>query len=137
MLDNQLTNWNITNNYESQQQASHLDLEWKSVVWASLFIYRDMTRLPIWPLTHTKANTGLDTHTVSQGAQLVKGLDVKPGALVACRVQRHPHSILLQQGRESLIHRQVLIAFQVQQLEQSGKQQTQLHVHVNIIYISN
>lgn len=38
------------------------------------------------------------THVVSDGAQFVEGLDVEPGALVSCRVQHHPHGILLKQS---------------------------------------
>lgn len=38
------------------------------------------------------------THAVSDGAQFVEGLDVEPGALVSCRVQHHPHGVLLKQS---------------------------------------
>lgn len=56
------------------------------------------------------------THTVSQGSQLVERLNVEPGSLVPRTVQSHSHGILLQQSRQPLVHSQVLIAFQVQQL---------------------
>lgn len=61
------------------------------------------------------------THTVSQGPQLVERLDVEPGSLVPRRVQRYSHGVLLQQCREPLVHSQVFIAFQVQQLSAERK----------------
>lgn len=60
--------------------------------------------------------TAHSTHTVSQGSQLVERLNVEPGALVPRRVQRDSHGVLLQQCGEALVHSQVFIAFQVQQL---------------------
>lgn len=56
------------------------------------------------------------THAVSDGAQFVERLDVEPGALVSGRVQHHPHGVLLQQSGKTLVHRQVLVALQVEQL---------------------
>ena len=47
----------------------------------------------------------------------VEGLDVEPRPFVARAIQEHFHRILLQQGRQSLVDRQELVAFQVQQLE--------------------
>lgn len=60
--------------------------------------------------------TTRSTHTVSQGPQLVEGLNVEPGTFVSSRVQRHSHGVFLQQRWQPLVHRQVFIAFQVQQL---------------------
>lgn len=57
------------------------------------------------------------THAVSDGAQFVEGLDVEPGALVSCRVQHHPHGVLLKQSGQTLVHRQVLVALQVEELD--------------------
>lgn len=57
-------------------------------------------------------------YIVAFTAELPEGLDVKPGALVPRRIQRYTHGVLLQQGRETLIHSQELIAFNVQQLKQ-------------------
>lgn len=60
------------------------------------------------------------THAVSNGAQLIEGLDVEPGAFVSGRVQHHPHGVLLQQGGKTLVHRQVLVALQVEELGHRG-----------------
>lgn len=60
--------------------------------------------------------TAHSTHTVSQGSQLVERLNVEPGSLVSRRVQCDPHGVLLKQRWEALVHGQVFIAFQVQQL---------------------
>lgn len=57
-----------------------------------------------------------DTDLVAGDAQLVEGEDVEPGALVARHVQRHPHGVLLKVRRQPLVHRQVLVALEVQQL---------------------
>ena len=57
-----------------------------------------------------------DDDVVPVGPELVEGEDVEPGALVAGRVQRDPHGVLLQQRREALVHRQVLVRLEVQQL---------------------
>lgn len=64
------------------------------------------------------------THAVSNGAQFVEGLDVEPGALVSGRVQHHPHGVLLQQGRKTLVHRQVLVALQVEELGHADERRT-------------
>lgn len=64
------------------------------------------------------------THAVSDGAQFVERLDVEPGALVSGRVQHHPHGVLLQQSGKTLVHRQVLVALQVQQLGHTGERFT-------------
>lgn len=55
-------------------------------------------------------------YIVSVGAQLPEGLDEEPRAFVARPVQRHPHGVLLQQRRQPLVHRQVLVALHVQEL---------------------
>ena len=47
---------------------------------------------------------------------LVEGEYVEPGALVAGGVQVHPHGVLLQQRRQPLVDRQVLVGLDVQQL---------------------
>lgn len=56
------------------------------------------------------------THTVPNGAQLVEGLDVEPGAFISSSVQHHPHGVLLQQSRQTLVHCQVFVALQVEEL---------------------
>lgn len=61
-------------------------------------------------------STAHSTHTVSQGSQLVERLNVEPGSLVPRRIQRNSHGILLQQCGEALVHCQVFIALQMQQL---------------------
>lgn len=61
------------------------------------------------------------THAVSNGAQFVEGLDVEPGAFVSGCVQHHPHGVLLQQGGKTLVHRQVLVALQVEELGHRGE----------------
>ena len=60
------------------------------------------------------------TYVVALAAELPEGLDVEPGALVARRVQGHPHGVLLQQRREPLVHRQVLVGLDVQQLKNTS-----------------
>lgn len=59
-------------------------------------------------------------YIVSVGAQLPEGLDEEPRALVACPVQRDPHGVFLQQSRESLVHRQVFVAFHVEELRKQA-----------------
>lgn len=61
------------------------------------------------------------THAVSYGAQFVEGLNVEPGAFVSSRVQHHPHGVLLQQSGKTLVHRQVLVALQVEELAHRGE----------------
>lgn len=56
------------------------------------------------------------THTVPDGAQLVEGLDVEPGAFITSSVQHHPHGVLLQQSRQTLVHCQIFVALQVEEL---------------------
>lgn len=62
-----------------------------------------------------------ETYIVSFAAELPEGLNVEPGALVASWVQRNPHSVLLQESREALVHGQVLIALYVQELRQKNE----------------
>lgn len=71
------------------------------------------------------------THTVSDGAQFVERLYVKPGPLVSSSVQHHPHGVLLQQRRQTLVHRQVLVALQVEELSRDKQMQPDmLNCHV-------
>ena len=79
-----------------------------------------VVRMDGGPGGHSSLAT-LGTYTVPDGAQLVEGLDVKPGPLVPCLVQRHPHGVLLQQRRQPLVHRQVFVAFQMQELRTPGE----------------
>lgn len=67
---------------------------------------------------HTTPTTSAKvmTHAVPDGAQFVEGLDVEPGALVSSCVQHHPHGVFLQQSRQTLVHRQILVALQVEEL---------------------
>ncbi len=58
------------------------------------------------------------TYIISFTAEFPEGLNVEPGALVPGRVQRNAHGILLEQSRETLVHRQVLITLNVQELRQ-------------------
>jgi len=53
---------------------------------------------------------------VSVGPELVERQDVEPGALVAGGIQGDAHGVLLQQRGQLLVHRQVLVALDVQQL---------------------
>lgn len=59
-------------------------------------------------------------YIVSVGAQLPEGLDEEPGAFVARPVQCDPHGVLLQQSREALVHRQVLVALHVEELQKQA-----------------
>lgn len=54
------------------------------------------------------------TYSVPRLSEFVEGLDVEPGTLVPLYVQRDPHGILLQEGRQSLVHCQVLVALKMQ-----------------------
>lgn len=60
--------------------------------------------------------TELRTHVIPDGAQLVEGLYVEPRAFVSRSVQHHPHGVLLQQRGQPFVHRQVFVAFQVEEL---------------------
>lgn len=59
-------------------------------------------------------------HVVPVAPQLPEGLDEEPGALVARGIQRHPHGVLLQQGRQPLVDGQVLVTLHVQELGGPG-----------------
>lgn len=61
-----------------------------------------------------------ETYIISFAAELPEGLNVEPGSLVPGRVQRNPHGVLLKQSRETLVHRQVLITLNVQELRQKS-----------------
>lgn len=61
------------------------------------------------------------TYVISLAAELPEGLDIEPGTLVPGRVQRNPHGVLLQQSRETLVHRQELITLNVQELRQKNQ----------------
>lgn len=61
------------------------------------------------------------TYIISFTTELPEGLNVEPGALVPGRVQRNPHGILLKQSRKTLVHRQILITLNVQQLRQKNQ----------------
>ena len=61
------------------------------------------------------------TYIVSFAAELPERLDVEPGALVTGRVQRNPHGVLLQQSGKTLVHRQVLITLNVQELSEKNQ----------------
>lgn len=60
-------------------------------------------------------------YVVPVGAQLPEGLDEEPGAFVPRPVQRDPHGVLLQQSREALVHRQVLVALHVEELQKTDQ----------------
>lgn len=60
-----------------------------------------------------------ETYIVSFTAKLPEGLNVEPGALVSSWVQRNPHGVFLKQRRQAFVHRQVLITFNVEELEQN------------------
>lgn len=61
------------------------------------------------------------TYVISFAAELPERLNVEPGALVPRRVQRNPHGVLLEQSRETLVHRQVFVALNVQELRQKTR----------------
>lgn len=56
-------------------------------------------------------------YVVSIGAELPEGLDKEPGPFVARPIQCDSHGILLQQSRQTLVHRQIFVAFHVKQLQ--------------------
>ncbi len=60
------------------------------------------------------------THTVPDGAKFIEGLDVEPGALISSCVQHHPHGVLLQQSRQTLVHCQIFVALQVEELSRNN-----------------
>lgn len=70
---------------------------------------------------NVRGATWRETYIISFAAELPEGLNVEPGALVPGRVQRNPHGVLLKQSRETLVHRQVLIALNVQELRQKNQ----------------
>ena len=57
-----------------------------------------------------------DAYTVTSGAEFIERLDVEPRSLVASQVQSNSHSILLQQRWKPLVHRQILVTLEMQQL---------------------
>lgn len=61
---------------------------------------------------------GPHAHVIPVAPELPEGLDEEPGALVAGGIQGHPHGVFFQQRRQPLVHRQVLVALHVQQLEE-------------------
>ena len=60
------------------------------------------------------------TYTVSGWAKFIEWLYVEPRALIAGHIQRHPHRVLLQQRRQPLVHRQKLVALDMQQLDDAA-----------------
>lgn len=56
------------------------------------------------------------THTVPDGAEFIERLDVEPGPFISCSVQHHPHGVLLQQSRQTLVHSQVFVTLKVEEL---------------------
>ena len=54
------------------------------------------------------------SHTINN--HLVEGENIEPGALIAGRIQRHSHGILLQKGRQPLVNGEILVRLDVQQL---------------------
>lgn len=63
------------------------------------------------PLTHPVSTS---TYIVTFAPQFPERLNIKPGSLIPCSVQRHPHSILLQQSWQPLIDCEVLVTLYVQ-----------------------
>lgn len=61
------------------------------------------------------------TYIISFAAELPEGLNVEPGALIPGRVKRNPHGVLLKQSWKTLIHRQELVALNVQELRQKNQ----------------
>lgn len=59
-------------------------------------------------------------YIVARRAQLVERHHVEPGALVAVSVERHAHGVLLEQGRQPLVHSQILVALDVEQLDDTA-----------------
>ena len=55
-------------------------------------------------------------YVVTECPEFEKGVDTEPGSLIASDVQHDPHGPLLSLGRQTLVHRQVLVTLQVQQL---------------------
>ena len=74
-------------------------------------------RTPPWYLVS-------DDDVVPVGPELVEGEDVEPGALVAGGVEVDAHGVLLQEGRKTLVHSQVLVRLQMEKLEKRAKHGT-------------
>lgn len=56
-------------------------------------------------------------YIVTVGPQLPEGLDEEPGALVSRPIQGDSHGVLLQQSRQTLVHRQIFITLHVEKLD--------------------
>lgn len=55
-------------------------------------------------------------YVVSVGPEFPEWLDEEPGSLVPRPVQRDPHGVLLQQRRQTFVHRQIFITLHVEKL---------------------
>lgn len=66
---------------------------------------------------YARSHVAFNTYGVSGWSQFVERLNVEPRALVAGWVQCDAHRVLLQQRRQSLVHRQILVTLQMQQLQ--------------------
>lgn len=53
---------------------------------------------------------------VAARTELVKGHDVEPGPLVSVRIQVDPHCVFFEQRRQSLVHCDVFVGLEVQEL---------------------
>lgn len=62
------------------------------------------------------STTRLWDYVVSIGTELPEGLDEEPGTFVPRPIQCDSHGILLQQSRQTLVHRQIFVALHVKQL---------------------
>lgn len=62
------------------------------------------------------STTRLWDYVVSVGAELPEGLDKEPGTFIPRPIQCDSHGILLQQSGQTLVHRQIFVAFHVKQL---------------------
>ena len=76
--------------------------------------------LVVQVIIHCKTNQSRGAYRVPGGAQFVVRLDIEPRAFIAGRVQSHSHGVLLQQGRQPLVHRQELVALDMQQLHDAA-----------------
>lgn len=55
-------------------------------------------------------------YIVAVGTQLPEGLDEEPGPFISRAIQRDSHGVLLQQSRQTFVHRQIFITLHVEKL---------------------
>lgn len=108
-----------TMNWQRTGWKSRLTHQTKSAV---LVTERNVKLLYMYSTSYlSKCAKWRGTYIISFASELPEGLNVEPGALVPSSVQRNPHGVLLKQSGEALVHCQVLVTLNVQELrEESG-----------------